>query len=389
MRNFMFKKALLLGIFLFFVTPSFADFTDGSVVDGSNIYNCRQIGETSLSGDKGLCKMEVSQCKTSFGDQFVWNHRLTDDQISEIANCFDSTPTPNQLRFSSKAELEEYHEDRDRYIFVKKLRDCTDRLQFKLFESDSNRQRFYDRVSRGWTSAFRRDADRHARRFYHRSLLEDFKRGKKLSEDLPRFSSFIRRVQGRERSNPWIDPYIGSIECNSIEDRSSSARGVMRCPTDPNECANDDTSKAGGDYTKTEFVHLSVHGCERNEAVDRGKTVLVSESGKLRCQIPVKNCRVGTTVIARNDESTVTCYLGEAGHPNGRIAYQCPVNPDNCANDHRYTSRVESNGNLEYVRYADHEVEVEWVSNFQRTSSSNNETESTNRQRDESSRGIN
>ena len=119
-----------------------------------------------------------------------------------------------------------------------------------------------------------------------------------------------------------------TVECNS------------RCPTDPNECANDDESDGVGNYTNTALAYTAgddaereananeIHSCEKV-----GETTIEN----YRCRMQVTSCKSGDSAIPIPPGHTLTasCDLGGGGactRSNPPIC-SCPTNPNECAND--------------------------------------------------------
>ena len=134
-----------------------------------------------------------------------------------------------------------------------------------------------------------------------------------------------------------------AIVCNRCPPGSLCPAVVCNssCPTDPNECANDDESDGVGNYTNTARAYLGddagqeadadeIHSCEKI-----GETTIENN----RCQMQVTSCKQGNEdIIPPGYTGTAVCDYSEVSDICTKsippsCAHRCPTNPNECAND--------------------------------------------------------
>ena len=142
--------------------------------------------------------------------------------------------------------------------------------------------------------------------------------------------------------------------CATIVPRPPNCE-VPRCPTDPNECANDDETDGVANYTNTQITGTVREESDgTNPPVDEEETEPVDEEQLHSCEktgettIEDHKCQMRVTACKRGNEdaippgaiATAICNTEEQGppyicnrtNPPGCRA-SCPTDPNECAND--------------------------------------------------------
>ena len=125
------------------------------------------------------------------------------------------------------------------------------------------------------------------------------------------------------------------------------------CPTDPNECANDDETDGVANYTDTAPVVLASNDNERQEdkihsCEKVGETTIQDH----RCRMGLTGCKRGNLdAIPPGHTATAICSI-QVGACNRRnppsCIANCPTDPNECANDD-----ADNNNNNNYTSVED------------------------------------
>ena len=141
---------------------------------------------------------------------------------------------------------------------------------------------------------------------------------------------------------------------------SSAKHNSIRCPTDPNECANDNEGDGVTNYTNT----TSPLGRENNDDAkqeDQANADLIHSCEKTgettlrdhKCQMEVTGCKRGDLdVIPPGHTATAACSIQigacNRARPPSCVAY-CPTDSNECANDDADDNNDNNYINLEAV----------------------------------------
>ena len=124
---------------------------------------------------------------------------------------------------------------------------------------------------------------------------------------------------------------------------------VPRCPTNPNECANDDESDGVANYTNTAPPGLASNDNEtqedENDNSNEEEVHSCEKEGRTRvenytCKMQVTGCKQGDEdAIPQGATATAVC---DTGRCNRKLIpdCHCPTDPNECANDTRGDSSI-------------------------------------------------
>ncbi len=117
------------------------------------------------------------------------------------------------------------------------------------------------------------------------------------------------------------------------------------CPTNPNECANDNEGDGITNYTNTATIQAipPYSGCKK-----QGETIVED----YRCKMTVTSCKQGREyAIPPGTPATAVCDTGICDRKNPPDC-KCPTDPNECVNDSQGDNFTVYN-NTEYIRSSD------------------------------------